>query len=303
MKRQSVNFGVDFATGNETKLVQLCTLLMHVATDPRIPRAVGPTDFRVSLTGCIEYGATEYRFWHMYLHPRPRILLHPKMVELDKFSFPPPASIRSLREKAASSILDARTTPHCSRIGCENTIQSAGKSFQRCARCSIAPYCGRECQTFAWKEEEYPHKRICPKVRLLVSSAGGIEALQKGMDVIRLGNSFQLAGGFAEKWAEANVSEEDMQYVEEWWNAVLQPRNNLPDGTQWHPGFDDYDCMVTQFGADGKGPKGWYLFLSIEQCGNPLLVFLNSHSCKPVSPMAIRSCEAQGSLGSPAILE
>ncbi|KAJ7158039.1 hypothetical protein C8R43DRAFT_1064840 [Mycena crocata] len=236
---------VEFPRGTETKLVQLCNLMIHISTDPRLPsKRVG--DARILLMGCTMWAGRSYRMFHMYLPPRPPILLHPNVAKFDAMSFPPPESIRNLRDTVHTALSDAREDMCCSAIGCTRSLQSTGKNFMRCGRCRVVSYCGKECQTRAWKEEEYPHRRLCRIFSMLISIAGAAATDPQA-------HSRDEA---LRKWDLAQVPEADFQLVRDWYDLASKiTKPKPPDGTEWRPGFDDYDEVVARFGADGKGPR------------------------------------------------
>ncbi|KAJ6587351.1 hypothetical protein B0H10DRAFT_1961418 [Mycena sp. CBHHK59/15] len=236
---------VQFARGNETKLVQLCNLLVHISTDPRLPPQ-RTCDARALLMGCTTWASNSYRLFHMYLPPRPPIVLHPNVAAFDMMSFPPPPAIRDLRETVHTAIAAARRDMRCSALDCPRSLQSAGRDFMRCSRCRVVCYCGKECQTRAWKEERYPHRRLCPILSALVRISNGAAT------------DHAARAAALQKWAQAQVPEDDFQLVHDWFELThLSADALLPNGTEWRPGFDDYDEVVARFGADGKGPKSF----------------------------------------------
>ncbi|KAJ7278847.1 hypothetical protein C8J57DRAFT_149388 [Mycena rebaudengoi] len=164
---------INFARGVETKLVQLCNLFVHISTDPRL-LAPSQGDTRCALPGCMKWASRSYRMFHMYLPPRPPVVLHPRVAEFDLQTFPPPANVRELRETIYTSISSARNDMCCLAVGCTNSFQSSGKNFMRCGRCSIVSYCSKQCQTRAWRDEKFPHERVCPLLRHLTFIAGEI---------------------------------------------------------------------------------------------------------------------------------
>lgn len=73
----------------------------------------------------------------------------------------------------------AKYTLRCSATFCLNSIQSTGREFQRCGKCGIALYCGKECQTSSWRDKDFPHKKICPILSELVEQSGGEDVIFK----------------------------------------------------------------------------------------------------------------------------
>ncbi|KAJ7742946.1 hypothetical protein DFH07DRAFT_943235 [Mycena maculata] len=240
----SADMGVEFARGYETKLVQLCNLFVHISTDPRIPD-VQECGYP-QLEGCTMWASHSYRLFHMYLPPRPPIILHPNVAAFDVKTFPPPPTVRNLRESVHMAIVAARRDMACSAVGCTRSLQTEGRAFMCCARCCVVCYCSTDCQTRAWKEEKYPRRRICPIISALVRISDGAAT------------GFMGLATTLNKWAQAQVPEADFQLVRDWFDLTHMGSNALlPNGTEWRPGFDDYDEVVSRFGADGKGPKSF----------------------------------------------
>ncbi|KAJ7164170.1 hypothetical protein C8R46DRAFT_997945 [Mycena filopes] len=237
---------VQFARGNETKLVQLCNLLVHLSTDPRLPPERPNGDTRRPLAGCIMWASTSYRMFHMYLPPRPPIVLHPAVARYDLSHFPPPPTVRNVRETVHIGLASMHKAMSCAALDCTQSFQSSGKAFMRCSQCRVVCYCSKACQTRAWREEKYPHRKVCPIIAWLVVLAGEDATTQ----------SWECRTAALEKWAQARVPEDDMQIAHDWFRLLnVQSDAYLPNGTEWRPGFDDYDEVVGRFGVDGNGPK------------------------------------------------
>lgn len=201
-----------------------------------------------------------YRLFHMHMPPRPDMPVHPDVVWLDTSVFPPPASCRSLVETAVFVIMSFRMEARCSAYNCLNSIQSAGRDFQRCASCAVVSYCGRECQRKAWKEEKYPHKSVCRALRTVLEKGGGADNFfecASGRNLVRLLREGTMRQNIIDRLKTSNVSEEDLELIEDWYkymgDAKVYP---MPDGSEWTPGYDNYDKVIEQLSAPGRGVKG-----------------------------------------------
>lgn len=245
--------------------MQLCSIMVYLFSDPRCRTVFH--DLRRYSQFFSEYSQWLFRFFHMHLYPRPDMPVHPHVLSHDLKTFPPPASCRSTEETAIHYIVDSRIERRCSAHMCPNSLQSVGRAFQRCARCNIVSYCGRECQVKAWRDEQYPHKRICPIMRTLVDAGGGptmffpvhnqapsipmTEFMPKKFEDVRPHKFFIL-----QNWRNANVSEEDLKYLSLWgkWHDATC---YMPNGSEWHPGFEDYNALIEELTLPiGPGPKG-----------------------------------------------
>ncbi|KAF9528922.1 hypothetical protein CPB83DRAFT_289576 [Crepidotus variabilis] len=158
--------------GYETKAMQLFSLLVYVSTNPYPPSTIANAQASDDCgTLCHEL----FRFFHMHLYPHPDYPVHPSVVQIDDLTFHPRASYRSVPSAVAYYLMEFHQETQCCAYGCPGSMQSAGNNFQRCSRCQIVSYCGRECQTRAWRDEKFPHKRVCPIIRLLIEAAGGLD--------------------------------------------------------------------------------------------------------------------------------
>ncbi|KAJ3497348.1 hypothetical protein NLJ89_g10357 [Agrocybe chaxingu] len=200
----------------------------------------------------------------MHLPPRPDIPLHLDIVEVDEKFFPPPPSVRTVPKAVLYWIGTFHMENRCSAYKCPNSIQSAGRNFQCCGRCHAVSYCGRECQTVAWRDEKYPHKRVCRAIRFLVDVAGGpglfwhtpnsppIPPEIPG-DLPFKGFQYYIL----ENWKKAGVGEdhEDMVLVYDWSKSIEATRN-MPNGSTWTEGFPDYEDALARVTVPlGRGPK------------------------------------------------
>ncbi|KDR84142.1 hypothetical protein GALMADRAFT_236816 [Galerina marginata CBS 339.88] len=253
--------------GCETKAMQVCNMLLYLSSDPKMPSNRVSAELDVLAMTAQDI----FRFFHMHMPPRPSMPVHPRVQQLDSLAFPPPASVRAPKESALSYIQDFRTEARCTAQGCPNSLQSAGREFQRCGRCGIVSYCGRECQAKAWKNEQYPHKRVCPVLRNLMEMGGGsalffaglhgrVVVDVKGEEKVALFLRMEAQFKILNNWTAANINEGDFLLIKEWGELVNISRGHpLPNGTEWTPGYSDYDEVIAQLSAQGRGPKPKYL--------------------------------------------
>ncbi|KAF9528136.1 hypothetical protein CPB83DRAFT_358521 [Crepidotus variabilis] len=210
--------------GSETKPMQLFSLL---ATNTHMRS-------RNDNITCARYCQGFFRFFHMHLYPHPNYPVHPRVARIDSV-FPPSPSVRSVPNSAACRLVEFHQETRCRAYGCPGSIQSAGNNFQRCSHCQIVSYCGRECQTRAWRDEKFPHKRVCPIIRLLIDTAGGLDMFVNKPSPnfkIRLpGGPHALTPFVIQKWEAANVDRDLIQYVHDWnrW-VTMHPDRNMPVG-------------------------------------------------------------------------
>ncbi|KAJ7035582.1 hypothetical protein C8F04DRAFT_1258790 [Mycena alexandri] len=68
-----------------------------------------------------------------------------------------------------------RSRTRCHAPGCPHSLASTRTEWKRCSACRVAAYCGKPCQTRAWKSGPYAHKTICPQIKALVAKGGGLD--------------------------------------------------------------------------------------------------------------------------------
>lgn len=255
--------------GCETKLMQLCSIMAYLTSDPRF-LTIGPDPNVKDVWFFVRSCQQIFRLYHMHLYPRPNMPLHPRVVELDEKYFPPPDNVRSTDESVISFISDFRQDQRCSAYHCTNSLQSVGKAFQRCGRCHIVAYCSRECQTTSWKQEEHPHKRICPLLCNLVDKAGGLGIFIRHSPQSHNNNNsngkvhvqYPIIENYLDwlqyiclRWKAAGVPKDDLEQVCAWGKSYYSIRI-MPHGLDWNPGYEDYDAVIAELSQPiGPGPK------------------------------------------------
>ncbi|KAJ7881147.1 hypothetical protein B0H13DRAFT_936617 [Mycena leptocephala] len=131
-------------------------------------------------------------------------------------------------------LVAAKSRTRCHAPGCPHSLASTGTEFKRCAACRVAAYCGKACQTRAWKSGPHAHKQICAQVKTLIAKGGGLDDRD----------------AFVENCRKANVSADEALEVAKWefnpgvpmtaskWNGNDPAANSAnPDGAS------DFDEM------------------------------------------------------------
>jgi hypothetical protein len=60
-----------------------------------------------------------------------------------------------------------------------------------------------------------------------------------------------------QNWKNAGVIDDDLNTYDEWDKLINESRGYpVPDGTEWTPGYEDYNEIIAQLSAKGRGPKG-----------------------------------------------
>ncbi|KAF8204038.1 hypothetical protein BJ912DRAFT_224196 [Pholiota molesta] len=239
--------------GCETKAMQFCSILLYLSSDPKMPSH----DISDYMFGFAWYGQELFRFFHMHLYPRPDMPVHPMIEQIDSKIFPFPAALQEPAYLALGCILAFRVDRHCSAYKCPNTFQTVGKDFQRCSRCKVVSYCGRDCQANAWKDQSFPHKRTCSVMRNLINRGGGAELVFKKKGALFCATTHPT---IFENWNKAGICEDDFSLLDNWYKAVYGKRGYpMPDGTEWTPGYDDYNDIIAKLTEKGRGPEAKFL--------------------------------------------
>jgi hypothetical protein len=150
----------------------------------------------------------------------------------------------------------AKYTLHCSATFCPNSIQSTGREFQRCGKCSVALYCGKECQTSSWRDKDFPHKKICSILSELVEQGGGEEVLFK---CPRPEDPKHFPAEFSEiviaNWESKGVSKDSMEYIT-LWGEHLMASKHVEKKLKNEPGFDDYSAFIGELAGSSSDRQG-----------------------------------------------
>ncbi|KAJ6590419.1 hypothetical protein DFH09DRAFT_1074056 [Mycena vulgaris] len=94
----------------------------------------------------------------------------------------------------------AKSRTRCHAPGCPQSLASTGQEFKHCSACRVAAYCGKACQTRAWKSGPHAHRRICAQITALVAKGGGLDD----------------RASFVRNCREAQVSTEEALEVAKW---------------------------------------------------------------------------------------
>jgi hypothetical protein len=150
-----------------------------------------------------------------------------------------------MAEMAISHIRAARFDLYCSARNCPNSIQSTGRQFQRCARCNVAVYCGKNCQIDAWSAQQYPHRKICKILQSLVAIAGSelLFLCPRSADTTYYPKN--LSALVIKNWIQAKVAELEFLQIAGWGSYRMLP-SVLPTRAEHALGFADYEEQLTE---------------------------------------------------------
>ncbi|KAF8204626.1 hypothetical protein BJ912DRAFT_1051969 [Pholiota molesta] len=199
-------------------------------------------------------GQNLFRFFHMHLYPRPDMPVHPEVERLDSNTFPilRPAEILTVRccLQSAHFVQTAIAQPTNVRI--PTRVQEKISSAARGARLFLI--------AAAIARSTHGRVRITPQanmsvLRSLIGQGGG-EALFFGTGASFCPDITMII----ENWKKAGVREDEFMLVEDWYLAIMDGRGYpMPDGTEWTPGYDDYNEIIADLSAQGRGPKAKFL--------------------------------------------
>lgn len=89
-------------------------------------------------------------------------------------------------QRLFNQLLNVSRTVGCCAPGCATHPHDIGEGgkMQRCSGCRLLQYCSRECQKRHWKQERWPHKAVCARLKALPDWAiaqGGMDGYDKWM--------------------------------------------------------------------------------------------------------------------------
>ncbi|KAJ7132335.1 hypothetical protein C8R44DRAFT_731025 [Mycena epipterygia] len=139
--------------------------------------------------------------------------------------------------------------PHAlPRARVPQSLASTGEEFKHCSACRVVAYCGKACQTRAWKAGTHAHKRICAQIKTLVAKGGGLDDWD----------------AFVRNCREAKVSADEALEVAKWeFNPAVGPlnlgRSANADGAAefWQLNPDKHPAAAERFARFGHywGPR------------------------------------------------
>ncbi|KAF9472172.1 hypothetical protein BDN70DRAFT_887284 [Pholiota conissans] len=286
--KQLADQKVAMLDGYELKMLQVCSLLAYIADDPRLFLKKSEA-FRCAM---VMRAFETYRCIMTYVNPVPSILLHPDICKLrlqtsnfqilngtidevsklqtsitqgEELSLSENERFLELKlygpfaRLAITFIRSLRFGLHCSAPDCPHTLQSAGRSFQRCSGCNVASYCSKKCQTDAWHTGTYPHKTLCKILRSVVPIVGSevLFRCEQGRD--RAYYPDELAELVTEKWCQEKVPISDIFKMVGWASyRRCQPVLMIQrECDELQDGYPDYEDILAELERDGA-PKAEY---------------------------------------------
>ncbi|KIM42969.1 hypothetical protein M413DRAFT_26187 [Hebeloma cylindrosporum] len=157
---------------------------------------------------------------------------------------------------AVTSMRPAKYTLRCSATFCPNSIRSTGRDFQRCGKCGVALYCGKECQRASWRDKNFPHKEVCPLLSRLVEQGGGDDVV---FQCPRPGDPKYFPAEFSKvvvaNWEAAGVLRDSLENIV-LWGEHLMGSGRVQKQLKKEPGFDDYRAFVRELAGLSVGRQG-----------------------------------------------
>lgn len=242
----------------EMKAMQLCSLILYIHHSLLTCRHYPGSQHNIDFTAIVSLGQELFRLFQMHLSSRPSIPVHPFIKQLDQVKSSQNSTVIPGHLKVLEALRFFRVDMRCSNRGCSNSLHTVGKDFQRCAKCCLAGYCGRECQKEAWKDEDYPHKRICPIISNMVEKAGGITLF---LSSIRGASDNSIVNEAIKEvlsnWNNAEIGDDDLKLVTGWRDAVnaLRGFSTPLNRKRLLPGFSDYSTLINLFSNADGAPK------------------------------------------------
>ncbi|KAF9054866.1 hypothetical protein BJ165DRAFT_1566479 [Panaeolus papilionaceus] len=251
--------------GAETKVVQLCSLILYIVGSPHNdtspPLNEDLADIKKEATSM---GQHIFRQYAMDRAPGPPMRLHPSLVADDRTQPASQLSSDVFREIAVA-MYAARFQYNCAIPGCQTRLIDPDAPLRTCSGCSTVRYCGESCQTKDWMEGPFKHKKLCKIFSKVVGVFGpwklppiSNSSTDTRQDDINRRSELigKLTFAIAKMLMGGGISHDDFRFILQWAQAVTN--DNYATG-EWNPGYDDYEDLLQRFENSPlfNGPKGW----------------------------------------------
>ncbi|KAF9476984.1 hypothetical protein BDN70DRAFT_896888 [Pholiota conissans] len=242
--------------GYEVKALQVCSLLLYAVHDPRLlllkTQEAGPAK------KLLENQASQFCCCiALYINPLPVNHTDPSLAYSLKVNVQ-----ETTNEGSATTVEHSFSEDEVDYDGCPNSMQSTGKSFQRCSACNVASYCSPKCQSESWISSWFPHKDVCRVLKTLISVAGAelLFATSRAFNSSRALDESAMV--VARKWYREGVAISDLDVIGEWASHRMHPVP-LPVREEYEPGYEDYEEIIGELCSKHGGLQAQRLSLSI----------------------------------------
>ncbi|PPR06589.1 hypothetical protein CVT24_001770 [Panaeolus cyanescens] len=247
--------------GGETKAIQLCSIILYLipsltlaCTDP-----IEALSFPMVSGWIAHFAGLLYQTAKLHLPGRPSFPVNPDIVDKNE-NRPPPREKPPPEHAISLAIMVSRLYYPCSAPSCQLTFSHVANEYKKCAKCAAVAYCSKACQVKDWKDEWYPHKRVCPLVCQIIEARGGWKAPPKeisedwdgSMDGIKLKHDMimcELEELLPKMREDGRLSEDDFEFLNGWAQRMYSTKVDGKDNEKgvWHPGYADYDTVIRRF--------------------------------------------------------
>ncbi|KAJ7652211.1 hypothetical protein B0H17DRAFT_1215052 [Mycena rosella] len=211
--------------GREAKTVQLLSLILEVchaysiSSDPTLDAQFKGFDWTIFL-----------RWARQILADHPE--LQPLLGKLHRDIVASQRTIEDPLDTVYHVLAAAKSRARCHAPRCGQSLASAAATWKCCGACRVVAYCGKPCQTRAWKSGPHPHKRICAHITALVDKGGGLDDRD----------------AFVRNCRVTNVSAEEALKVVKWeFNPVeAPPLNDDEESFANADGAAEFDALYWQ---------------------------------------------------------
>ncbi|KAF9058111.1 hypothetical protein BJ165DRAFT_109845 [Panaeolus papilionaceus] len=238
--------------GGETKALQLCSIALYLLPSFSFTTQEDADRFEMIADAVAQFGRFLFLNFRMPLKLHPRIVIKvtssPRLLDM-----PPPP------EMITVAMLIGRMEHPCAAKSCQIPFTHVPNEFKLCSRCMSVGYCGRLCQVNDCKDEEFPHKRICPLLCKIIEARGGwkapipetilrkrnppVEGFIKPHDLLL----HVIPELVARMRMEGTIPEDDYIFLTKWaeriYSTKVMERDSETEAVL-HPGFEDYDDIL-----------------------------------------------------------
>ncbi|KAF9058124.1 hypothetical protein BJ165DRAFT_1425817 [Panaeolus papilionaceus] len=254
--------------GGETKALQLCSFILYIADAIR-SKSQDPRFFDHIYDFTSTVGYLIIRDFNMRSDDVPNLKLHPAIVAKDIVKHTRAENNDRPEQTVALAMIAGREHHLCACFTCELSFSHVGNKFKMCNNCQTVGYCDRACQVRDWKDERYPHKRLCEVLRKVVQARGGWKAplpfefedtaveglaVTKGDLVI-----LQLESLLMEMREGGKLTGHEWDLVLGWGQKMYDEKvmgGATRMGSVYNPGYDDYEVILKRLTDPKAGVKG-----------------------------------------------
>ncbi|PPR06587.1 hypothetical protein CVT24_001768 [Panaeolus cyanescens] len=249
-----------FLQGSESKVLQLCSVILFL-----IPTFSHTTADNERVQGVPVWVVLEVArrvfFRRMLLFGRPDFKVHPAfalrrgsvyLTNVEKLIQPEGFITRAM--------IVGRQDLVCGNTFCDLSFADISTAFKLCSHCLSCGYCSQSCQIKDWRNERFPHKKICPILSKIMDARGGWKAPVADRAEMRYRSKrmrllLELPGLILQSVEQGVITAGEYEFLSQWAKHIYETKvyDTANEGERLAnplfalpPGFDDYDDVLNR---------------------------------------------------------